>query len=114
MLLVDHFWGQDLPESVSLAALGDRDLARLLAASIRRIHGTELKLGSLAFTTQRLTGMLLLLDDPTYRSAYIASILRDREVLERFALPRGLRWLYLPLRLGFFLKRKAVGSPALH
>jgi len=108
MLLIDHIWGQHLPERVVRSAQEGRYLARLLQAWIKRLHGEELELGTLASSMQHFT-KIWLYDDPRHRGSFIRGALGSAELLERLALPRWLRWFYVPLRLGMFAQRKVAG-----
>lgn len=107
LMLVSQIWGQELPESVSEVTRQDRHLTSLLAASLQYLRGEELEEGSLSSSILYLS-KIQLYDDPSHRGSFVAAYLRSAELLERFALPRFLRWLYVPLRFGLYAQRRAV------
>lgn len=107
LLLISHIWGQELPDSVTKVWRQDRVVSSLLTAALQSIRGEELEVGSLASSIQHLS-KIKLYDDPSLRGSFIAAHLQSPELLERFAIPRWLRWLYVPLRFGLYAQQRAV------
>lgn len=105
LLLCHRIWDQQLPQTVQAAAINDPYLARLVEASWQRLRGPERHHSSIANSLQR-RHLIQLRDDAAYRRSQSAEFLYDREILERFKLPRALRGLYFFLRIGVFIRRK--------
>lgn len=105
LLLCQRIWGQPLPSSIETLVESDPQMARLIAASWQRLRGPERHHSSVANSLQR-RHLVHLRKDGDYRRALSSEYLYDREILERFKLPRFLRGLYFLLRIGVFLQRK--------
>ena len=105
LLLLEDLWGRKLPESVRQMARSDRALADLRTASHVRLLGPERDYTSFSNTLAR-RNLMQLRSDKAYRRSLRLELVHDRELLETIALPRSLGWLYFPLRIGLFTKRK--------
>lgn len=105
LLLVHEIWGRPLPQSVILLRESDDALKELVAASMKRIREPERRYSSLANTLAR-RHLMQLREDSEYRRSLRLEYIYDRELLERYTLPKSLRWLYLPLRTSLFIQRK--------
>ncbi|QUL36899.1 nucleotidyltransferase family protein [Erythrobacter sp. JK5] len=105
LLLCGRLWDQELPDRVADLERTDARLAQLLEASWQRLRGPQRRHSSIANSLQR-RHLVHLRDDRAYRRALSRELVHDRELLERFMLPRALAWLYAPLRLWLFIRRK--------
>lgn len=105
LLLVRDLWMRDLPQSLNDMLRTDHALSGLLKTSRRRLLGGERAPSSWANTWQRRHRARLRKDGAYRRSVWRESI-HDPELLERHPLARQLRWLYLPLRVALFARRK--------
>lgn len=105
LLLIHDLWGRDLPQSLLDLRMADPVIEDLLRASHKRLHGDERRHSSIANTFAR-RHLARLRKDKAYRKALRREFLYDRELLERYPLSKRTRWLYFPLRLMLFAKRK--------
>ncbi|MEM6475062.1 MAG: nucleotidyltransferase family protein [Pseudomonadota bacterium] len=105
LLLLHRIWGQSIPGQIAEMAQHDARLRSLEAASWQRLRGPERSHASLANSLAR-RHLMHLRDDHAFRRAYAKELTQDRELLERFALPKALRWLYPFLRVVLFVERK--------
>ena len=112
LLLLAEVWGRSLPPQLAERAGADQALRGLLKASRVRLLAKPKRRSGIANSFAR-RHILRLRDGRSYRRAVWFELVNDRELLERYALVRRLRWLYVPLRVALFLKRKVFGERAL-
>ncbi len=103
--LVSDLWQRDLPPSLVALLESDPALRSLMAASRQRLLGEERASASFANSWAR-RHLIRLRKDGAYRRAHWLELMYDRELLEQYTIGKRLRWLYLPLRVLLFAKRK--------
>lgn len=105
MILCHIVWAQTLPEPIVKAARSDPKVARIVN------HGIAMMLDNDYVPAKAvgpgLTGNALLLrDERAYRIAVLKDLMVDPTQIGQVALPYRLRYLYVPLRLGLWVKRR--------
>ncbi|MEM8727068.1 MAG: hypothetical protein AAGE86_16275, partial [Pseudomonadota bacterium] len=105
LILCHRLWGQILPAEIVDLPMRDPKLAELEKASFARLRGPERGPSAIRNSLDR-RHLINLRDDPAYRRSQAMEFIYDNELLEEHSIPKALRFLYLPLRIGMFVQRK--------
>ncbi|GAA0283260.1 nucleotidyltransferase family protein [Alteraurantiacibacter aestuarii] len=105
LLLCHRFWQQELPAGVLRMREEDPRLAQLETGSLQVLADPDDRMRNFG-QTRVTTTTFHLRNDWDYRRSLLGSILFEPDIVASFRLPRALSFLYIPLRLVVWFRRR--------